>query len=278
MTSAAVRPVVAFQGEHGAFSEDAACAMLGAQIELRPYSTLPAVFTAVESGEVECAVVPIENSLGGSINQTYDLLLKHSLVIGNEYGLRVRHCLMALPGTKEDAIKRVYSHPQALAQCERYLELHPAWEIHALYDTAGSARMIAREKLEGAAAVACSRAAGVYGLQILAEGIEDNTQNYTRFIQIRREPVSRSERDKTSIVFGAKNNAGALFKSLAVFAIRDINLTKLESRPSKDAPWQYVFYLDFDGNAADEPCARALTHLEEISHFVKLLGSYPRNC
>lgn len=270
--------VVAFQGEHGAFSEDAASEMLQGELELVPRAGLPDVFRAVESGEVDCGVVPIENSLGGSINQTYDLLLKHSLFIGREYGLRVKHCLMALPSTRIEDIRRVYSHPQALAQCERFLERYPSWEVHALYDTAGSARLIAREKLAASAAVACRRAAAVYGLELLAEGIEDNPQNFTRFIQIRRDPVAPTGSDRTSIVFGAKDIPGALFKSLSIFAIRDINLKKLESRPSKEAPWQYVFYLDFEGHSQDEPCAKALAHLEEISHFVKVLGSYPRHC
>ncbi|MBI3891843.1 MAG: bifunctional chorismate mutase/prephenate dehydratase, partial [Candidatus Wallbacteria bacterium] len=182
------------------------------------------------------------------------------------------------PGTRIEDIRRVYSHPQALAQCERFLELHPGWEAHALYDTAGSARLIAREKLASGAAVACRRAAQVYGLELLAEGIEDNPQNYTRFIQIRREAAPPTGKDRTSIVFGAKDSPGALFKSLSIFAIRDINLKKLESRPSKEAPWQYVFYLDFEGHVTDEPCSKALGHLEEICHFVKVLGSYPRTC
>ncbi len=278
MSSEERNTLVAFQGEHGAFSEDAACEMLAGPLELKPHSSLPAVFDAVEAGEVDCGVVPIENSLGGSINQTYDLLLKHSLVITDEFGLRVRHCLMALPGTTESAVKRVYSHPQALAQCERFLEGHPDWEIHALYDTAGSAKLIADRKLTDSAAVACKRAAHVYGLDVLTEGIEDNHRNTTRFIQIRKRPRAPTDRDRTSIVFASKDIPGALFKSLSIFAIRDINLKKLESRPSKETPWQYIFYLDFEGNANDEPCRKALIHLEEICQYVKILGSYPQNC
>ena len=269
---------VAFQGEHGAFSEDAACEMLPGPLELQSHAALPSVFQAIESGQADCGVVPIENSLGGSINQTYDLLLKHPLVIGAEYGLRVRHCLMALPGVPLAAIRRVYSHPQALAQCERYLEGLPGVELHAVYDTAGSAKLIAAEGLRDSAAIACFRAAGVYGLSVLAEGIEDHSQNTTRFIRIGREHGPRAERNKTSVVFGARHTPGALFKSLAIFAIRDINLTKLESRPTKESPWQYLFYADFEGHASDEPCRNALAHLAEISHFVKLLGSYPRTC
>lgn len=267
---------VAFQGEPGAYSEAAAAEMLGEGLDLVPCRRLEDVFVTVESGGDVCGVVPIENSLGGSITGTYDLLLRHDLQISAEHVQRISHSLLAMPGTDIAALRRVYSHPQALAQCERLLSAHPEWEVHATYDTAGSAKMVAEQRLEGAAAIASERAGTIYGLQTLAREIEDDESNFTRFIRIGREVAPPSGRDRTSLVFGTRDIPGALFKCLSIFAIRDINLKKLESRPDRGRPWHYLFYVDFDGHPRDEPCARAIEHLREICVLVKVLGSCPR--
>jgi prephenate dehydratase len=266
---------VAFQGERGAFSESAAVGLLGAGIELLPCPDLPAVFRCVEDGRAATGLVPIENSLGGSVVQTYDLLLTRRLVIVAETCLPVVQCLMALPGVRTREVRRVYSHAQALAQCERFLAGHPGWEVHAVYDTAGAAKLVAERRLADAAAIASRRAAALYGLSVLREGIQDSRVNVTRFVQIGHRLPGPTGRDRTSIVFAARDIPGALWRSLSIFAIRDINLKKLESRPSKRRPWDYVFYADLEGHVTEERCARALDHLLEITHYVKVLGSYP---
>lgn len=268
---------MAFQGVRGAFSESAALGLLGADIELLPCRTLAHVFDAVERKRASTGLVPIENSLGGSIVDTYDLLLARSLSVVAETALPVEQCLMTLPGVSLKKVKRVFSHPQALAQCERYLSGHE-WEVHAVYDTAGAAKLIAEQHLADGAAIASAHAAKLYGLHLHKKGIQDSKLNVTRFVQIARVPARPSGYDRTSIVFATKDVPGALWKSLSIFAIRDINLKKLESRPSKKRVWNYVFYVDFEGHAEDPGCAQALAHLREISHYVKVLGSYPARC
>ena len=269
--------IVAFQGVRGAFSEKAALGLLGPEIVLLPCPTLAKVFAAVEEKRADTGLVPIENSLGGSIVDTYDLLLARDLSIVAETALPVVQCLMTLKGVKLSQVKRVFSHPQALAQCERFLRAR-AWDAHAVYDTAGAAKLIADERLADGAAIASAHAAAIYGLKLHKEGIQDSRLNVTRFVQVEKRGVAPSGRDRTSIVFATKDVPGALWKSLSIFAIRDINLKKLESRPSKKRVWNYVFYVDFEGHHADLPCAQALTHLREISHYVKVLGSYPATC
>lgn len=272
------RPLtVAFQGVRGAFSEKAALGMLGPDIRLFPCPTLAQVFRAVEEKEADTGLVPIENSLGGSIVDTYDLLLARGLSIVGETALPVVQCLMTLPGTRLSGIRRVYSHPQAIAQCERFLRGR-GWEIHAVYDTAGAAKLISEQKLEDGAAIASAHAAPLYGLKLEREGIQDSKLNVTRFVQIARKSVAATGRDRTSIVFATRDVPGALWKSLSIFAIRDINLKKLESRPSKKRVWNYVFYVDLEGHASEGAVAKALEHLREISHYVKVLGSYPARC
>ena len=269
--------IVAFQGVRGAFSESASLGLLGRKIELLPCRTLAHAFRAVEQGEAHTAVVPIENSLGGSIVDTYDLLLAHDLPVIAETALPVVQCLMTLPGVSLKQVRRVYSHPQALAQCERYLSGHE-WEVHAVYDTAGAAKNVAEQRLADGAAIASEHAAKLYGLKLHKRGIQDSQLNVTRFVQIAKRPAKPTGKDRTSIVFATKDVPGALWKSLSIFAIRDINLKKLESRPSKKRVWNYVFYVDFEGHAEDTACAQALAHLSEISHYVKVLGSYPSTC
>ncbi len=265
---------VAFQGERGAFSEDAVITFFG-DAELFPCHYLGDVFEAVLKDVVDFGVVPVENSQAGSINDTYDLLLGYPLNIFGEINLRISHCLMALPGESLDGIKTVYSHPQALAQCEEFLRKLKA-EVVPAYDTAGSAKRIKEGSLRGYGAVASQRAAQIYSLEILAEKIETNINNYTRFFVISKQKAEPVPKSKTSLVFATKNTPGALYACLGVFASRDINLTKLESRPSKDKPWEYIFYVDFEGHISDKACQEAVAELKQKTSFIKILGSYPR--
>ncbi len=266
---------VAFQGEVGAYSEEAAFQFFGSSIQIRPCETLEKVFKAVEEEGVQFGVVPVENSLEGSISRAYDLMLDSSLMVCGEMELRVIHCLIASPGVGLDTVKRVYSHPQALGQCRNFLK-HLNAELIPTYDTAGSVKMIKEKGLTGSAAIASARAAEIYGLKAIAQGIEDNPNNFTRFFILSKEDSSPSGNDKTSIVFSAKDKPGALYDVLGEFARRKVNLTKLESRPTRQKPWQYNFYLDFDGHREDRQAQEALQSLEKISIFVKVLGSYPK--
>jgi prephenate dehydratase len=267
---------VAFQGAPGAYSEAAVLEYFGPGVEAVPHETFEAVFSAVQESGCDQGLVPIENSLAGSIHRNYDLLLQYQLSIVGEYHLRVKHCLIALPGVEISAIRRVISHPQALAQCEGYLrKLGTA--VEAVYDTAGSVRIILEQGDPAQAAVASRRAAELYGMQIVAEGIEDDPANYTRFLAIAPQPVLPLENAKTSIVFTLHNIPGALFKALSVFALRDIDLTKIESRPLVGKVWEYLFYIDIAGTLADPPVSHALDNLREYAPFLRLLGSYPRN-
>ncbi|RMF44460.1 MAG: prephenate dehydratase [Anaerolineae bacterium] len=263
---------VAFQGEPGAYSEEAIFGHFGA-VETLPCESFPAVFKAVVSGACERGLIPIENSLAGSIHQNYDLLLRHNLHIVGEYFLRVRHCLIALPGVTLEEIERVISHPQALGQCAGTLEGLQV-RTEAVYDTAGSVKMVKENDWRTTAAIASKRAAQLYGMRILREGIEDNRQNYTRFLEISRQPGEPGEDAKTSIVFTLQNQPGALFKALSVFALRDIDLTKIESRPLAGRPWEYLFYVDFLGDARHSPGSRALEHLSEYATMLRVLGVY----
>ncbi len=265
---------VAFQGERGAFSEDAVIAFFG-DAELLSCQHLADVFEAVFRDRVDFGVVPVENSQAGSINETYDLLLSYPLNIFGEVNLRISHCLMALPEERLDKIQIVYSHPQALAQCEAFLRQLKA-EIVPTYDTAGSAKRIKEGGLRGCAAVASRRAAEIYGLHVLAEKIETNINNYTKFFVISQQTAEPGAKNKTSLVFSTKNIPGALYSCLGAFATRNLNLTKLESRPSRDKPWEYVFYVDFEGHIRDRICQEALAELEHRANFIKILGSYPQ--
>jgi prephenate dehydratase len=232
------------------------------------------IFESVESGRADYGALPIENSTAGSINQAYDLLLERDLRIWGEIILRVRHALLAVPGTQPAEIRRVRSHPQALAQCERYLANH-GWSPDSSYDTAGSARELAAAPDSSVAAIASRLAGELYGLEELGYGIEDSANNYTRFFLLSHDEPPRAERNKTSVVFSTRHMPGALHASLGEFADRGINLTKIESRPRRDRPWRYVFYLDFEGHWQDPTCTEALTGLLLKASFVKVLGSYP---
>jgi prephenate dehydratase len=233
------------------------------------------MFDSVVSGESDAALAPIENSLAGSIHQNYDLLLRHDLHIVGEYFLRVQHCLITNPGVKMEDVKKAISHPQALGQCAGYLRSHGI-KAEQVYDTAGSVKMLKESGARDVAAIASKRAAELYGMHILEEGIEDNTENYTRFLVIQRELIIPAGDAKTSIVFTLKNVPGSLFKAMSVFALRDIDLTKIESRPLQGKPWEYLFYIDFIGSMYDESSKRALDHLGEYAVMLRVLGSYPR--
>jgi len=267
--------VVAFQGEIGAYSEGAASQYFGPSIQVKPCESLDDVFKVVEKGEVHFGIVPIENSLEGSISRVYDLLLDSSLKVCGETELRVVHCLIASPGTRLDLIKRVYSHPQALGQCQAFLK-HLDIELIPTYDTAGSVKMIKEKGITDGAAIASTRAAEIYGMQIITREIEDNPNNFTRFFILAKQDSPLSGNDKTSIVFSVKHRPGALYESLKDLATRNINLTKIESRPTRQKPWEYNFYLDFEGHREDKVAREALDNLEKTSLFVKVLGSYPK--
>ncbi|GAB2275064.1 Arogenate dehydratase 2 [Dionaea muscipula] len=274
---------VAYQGVSGAYSELAA-EMAYPNCEAVPCEQFDTAFEAVERWLVDCAVLPIENSLGGSIHRNYDLLLRHRLHIVGEVKLRIRHCLLAYPGIQLENLKRVLSHPQALAQCENTLS-RLGLIREAVDDTAGAAKFVAFNQLKDTGAVASAGAAKIYGLDILAEDLQDDSENFTRFLMLAREPIIPGTHKpfKTSIVFSLEEGPGALFKALAVFALRKINLTKIESRPLRNSKngsskhFDYLFYLDFDASMADPNAQNALGHLEEFATMLRVLGSYPQD-
>jgi len=262
---------LAYQGEPGANSEAAALLYGGTDVETLPCKSFDDVFDVVVAHRATHGVVPLENSIAGTIHRNYDLLLEHELSITGEVEVDVVHCLKAPPGTRIEDVKTVISHPQALAQCERYLQdLNVTAE--AIYDTAGGAKLVAEKREPGIAALATRRAAEVYGLEVLQEAVQDYDFNITRFGIVGG--TTPDDGDKTTIVFALPSTPGALFKSLSVFALRDINLTKLESRPIPGRPWEYIFYAELDARRDDLACARALTHLAEFAKWTRILGTY----
>eukprot|EP00903_Cladosiphon_okamuranus_P012334 g11563.t1 len=300
---------VAFQGEPGAYSEKSLRELLGNEVVAVGKESFEDTFKAVARREVEYAVIPIENSLGGSIHANYDLLLRYELYVIGEHDFRVEHCLLALPGTKREDVKKVMSHPQALAQCDNYLRGMNVEKI-GTYDTAGSAKMIAEGKMEDCAAIASDLAAKTYGMEVMASNIEDDDMNFTRFLLLARMPVSGfltpDMPSKTSIVFTTPNTPGALYKSLACFSLREIDFSKIESRPTsaqllqylrfqhqqsaegaspsgssgnngEQRRFQYCFYLDFLAGELDDKAQSALAHLRESAPFCRVLGSYARD-
>jgi chorismate mutase/prephenate dehydratase len=269
------RVKVAFQGERGAYSESAVYTYFGDEAEVKPCRDLTEVFESVDKQEVPVGVVPVENSLEGSVNQTYDLFLTHNLKVSGEVIIRISHCLIANPSTSLEAVKTVYSHPQALAQCRSFLERLGS-DLIPTYDTAGSVKILKEKGLKNAAAVASEKAAEIYGMKILAREIEDTPTNYTRFFVISKNDSPKTGKDKTSIIFAATHTPGSLYHALGEFAKRNINLTKIESRPTKQKAWEYNFYLDFEGHRTEENCVAALNALEKSGAFLKILGSYPK--
>jgi prephenate dehydratase len=267
-------PVVAIQGERGSFSEEAAYKLLGKRVKILPRETFADLFESVAKGKAKYGLAPVENTLAGSVYENYDLLVAHRLHIIAEVNLCIVHHLIAFPGTTLRNLRQVYSHPVALAQCTRFFERRPKVEKIRYYDTAGSVKMLKARRIPGAAAIASKIAAQVYGGRILKSGLEDHQQNYTRFLLLSRQAAVPPGANKVSIVFSTPNQPGALFKCLSVFALRDINLTKMESRPLRGRPWEYFFHLDFAGNVKEKKCKSALSHLEEITSFLRVLGCY----
>jgi chorismate mutase/prephenate dehydratase len=266
---------VAFQGERGAYSESAVYQFFGSETRVKPCKEFRDVFESVASQETEFGVIPIENSLEGSVTQNYDLFLKYDLKVCGEVIVKVEHYLIANPGTALADVKAVYSHPQALAQCRHFLE-ELGRELIPTYDTAGSVKMLKEKGIRNAAAVASERAAKIYDMQILAKDIADNSENYTRFFVLSKEEGAATGKDKTAVIFGATHAPGILYHALGEFAKREINLTKIESRPTKQKPWEYNFYLDFEGHRTEKKCADALKALEKYASFIKVLGSYAK--
>jgi prephenate dehydratase len=283
MKRAAKRARTAFQGEPGAFSEEAARQLLGPHIEGLPCARFEDVFRTLQDGVAEGAVIPIENTLAGSVHENYDHLLRYKLPIVAETNVRIVHNLMAPPGVPFSRIRRVFSHPVAFNQCLDFFARHPAIERVPFYDTAGSAKMIMDQGLRDAGAIASAVAAQIYGARILRRSIEDDRRNFTRFFLLRTPaytrkflvPLPPKSLWKTSLVFGTRNIPGALFRCLSAFALRDVNLTKIESRPLRGKPWEYLFYLDFLGRVEDPNVKNALGHLRELADLLQVLGCYP---
>ena len=264
---------IAIQGELGAFSHEAALRMVP-RCRIVPCARSAEVFDRVERGSVDGAVIPIENSLAGSVAEHFDLLLSRNVFIQSEFPLRIVHNLIAAPGVKLRDVRQVFSHPVALDQCRDFFRKHPKIEPIAFYDTAGSVKHVVGERMRKAAGIAGKQAASVYGAEILKVGIEDDKRNFTRFFHIRKARKVRPGANKTSLAFSVKNIPGALFKALSVFALRDISLSKIESRPVRGKPWEYVFYVDIL-RGEDEAARNALRHLGEVADLVKVLGVYP---
>jgi prephenate dehydratase len=264
--------IVAYQGEPGAYSEEGAMALFG-DTELQPYSSIRKVFEAVEVGRADAGLVPMDNSQAGSINETYDLFLKHGLHLIGETVVRIDHCLLALPGTAIDDLTEVISHPQAIAQSEEFLAALGV-KIRAEYDTAGAAKRIVDDKLTTTAAIASKRAGELYGLDVLAERIQTYPDNYTRFGALSRNPQSLRDPDKSSLVFGVGHVAGSLYRCLGAFAERHLSLSKLESRPRAGRRWEYVFYVDVEAPADAPAMIEALAEVSEHATFTRLLGTY----
>jgi len=278
------RHLVAFQGERGAFSEEAARKLLGASIEVLPCQRFEDVFRSLDRKKAQAAVIPIENTLHGSVHENYDHLLHFNLPIVGETNVRIVHNLIAPPGVTFAKVRRVFSHPVALNQCLDFFSSHPKLEKVPFYDTAGSVKMVMEEGLKDAAAIASSVAADIYGGRILRRSIEDDRQNFTRFFALRRPEdvrrtavkAGRGPQWKTTLVFSTRNVPGALFRSLSAFALRDLNLMRIESRPLRGKPWEYLFYLDFVGHVEEPVCRNALGHLRELADMLRVLGCYPR--
>ena len=269
-----VQVVVAFQGEPGAYSEQAVRQHFGAEVAALPCRGFREIFQAIQDGRAGHGMLPVENSLAGTVIPAYDLLIDHDLRLQAEVVLRVEHCLMAPAGVTLSDVKRVKSHHQALAQCEQTLR-RLGMEPVEHYDTAGAARDLAANPEPATAAIASELAAQTYNLEILARNVEDLDFNYTRFFVLGRNEPPRQDPSKTSIVFTTRHVPGALHAVMGELADRNLNLTKIESRPRRNRPWHYLFYVDFEGHEDDEPVQEALLGILKRSSFLKVLGSYP---
>ncbi len=278
------RPRVAFQGEKGAFSQQAIRQLLGEHTEVVPCQRFEDVFVRLRDKGVDAAVIPIENTLAGSVHENYDHLVHFNLEICAETNVRINHNLIAAPGVRFRDIRRVFSHPVALNQCLNFFARNPRIEREPFYDTAGSVKMVLEEKRKDAAAIGSAVAAEIYGGAILRRALEDDRRNFTRFFLLRRPedarrhtPAATRNREwKITLVFSTRNIPGSLFRALSAFALRDINLGKIESRPLRGRPWEYMFYLDLLGRTNEVRVQKALGHLEELADFMRVLGCYPK--
>ena len=273
---------VAFQGDPGAFSQQAIRQFVGGRAAILPCQRFDQVFRALDSGDAQAAAIPIENTLHGSVHENYDHLLHFDFEIVAETNVRIVHNLIAVPGVGFKKVRRVFSHPVALNQCLDFFAANPQVEREPFYDTAGSVKMIMEQKLLDAAAIASALAAEIYGAKVLRRSIEDDRRNFTRFFLLVKKGIPRpklasppSREMKTSLVFTTRNIPGALFRALSAFALRDLNLSKIESRPLRGKPWEYLFYLDLIADMSDERLKKAIGHLEELADFLRVLGSYP---
>lgn len=267
---------VAIQGEAGSFSHAAALEAYGTDIRLVPCATFVDLFRSVETGAATSGVVPIENTLAGSVHENYDLLSAHALHVVGEAELRIRHCLIAAPRTHRDEVRRVASHPVALAQCRRFFSSNPELVAVPAYDTAGSVRDLMAGTVQAEAAIASRLAASLYGATVLQDGLEDNSENYTRFLMVTREPLAlaRGQTGKTSLMLTLGSGPGTLHRALGVFAERGLNLTKIESRPLPGRPWEYLFYADVVDTTPSR-MDEALDALRAVAFGVRVLGTYP---
>ena len=271
---------VAFQGERGAFSTEAVRRFLGDDVELAPCASFEEVFRRLDRGEADRAVLPMENTLAGSVHENFDLLLRYRMAILAETQVRIVHNLIAPPGVDFKHVRRVFSHPVALNQCRTFFRKHSRIAPVSFYDTAGSVKMLMEQRPPDAAAIAPAAASTIYGAKTLMRGLEDDKENFTRFFLLARtrRGLDISRASKTSIVFTTPNKPGALFRCLAVLALREINLVKIESRPLRGKPWEYLFYLDFLGRPGsgpgDKEIKNALRHLAEMTDMLRVLGSY----
>lgn len=267
---------IGFQGESGSYSETSASIEFPGPIySFVPFKSFRELFDGVENSVVDLAVVPVENSTEGSVNETYDLLVEKPLFVIGEIYQRIHHCLIINKNSSPENISIVYSHPQALAQCRRYLQSKSLDSI-PMYDTAGSVKFIKESMNISAAAIASKRAAQIYDMKILDENIEDNSNNFTRFFIISKTYENKADHDKISIIFSISHTPGSLYSILKEFASRKINLTKIESRPTKNVPWEYYFFVDLEGNTNDRRISDSISSVENIVKFFKLLGSYKK--
>ena len=268
-------PVVGFQGEIGAYSEKA-INLYFSKANSKAYKTFSDLFDALENEQIELAILPIENSIEGSVTESYELLLKSKVSVVGEINVKIEHCLISHNDTSKDDIDVIYSHTQALGQCKAYLK-NSGCDAVTTYDTAGSVKMIKEKNMKRAAAIASKDTAKLYNMSVIEENIQDHEDNFTRFFCLSKIPTKSTGNDKTSIVFSAGDVAGSLYKALKEFADGDINLTKLESRLTRKKAWEYNFYLDFEGHIDDENCKKAIQELVNLGSLVKILGSYPRS-
>lgn len=264
---------IAFQGERGAYSEAAATYFFKEDIETMPCTTFYDVLESTEQGKSNYAILPVENSLEGSVGESYDLLLTTKLKVIGEVYYRIKHCLIGFKNIEK--IDTVYSHPQALGQCRKFIQSHKLKAIPT-YDTAGSVKILLELKKDNLSCIASKKAAEIYNVAIIKEGIEDNTNNYTRFLILSNKIPDKTSKDKTSIIFSIKHIPGALYNILEKFNANKINLTKIESRPTKTTPWEYNFYVDFEGQQNDISVHKMLEDIKQNTLFLKILGSYPR--